>query len=143
MPALYELLARLLGTKPIRVNLALDAFTFSCGDTTVHLRPLVWLEHAGPTARILAVGYDAPPAGGIAVDLTSSHNAAISLAMRQRALEALLGVGFKKLAGTATFQRPEVVVRNDSILSQGFENEQREALRQAALAAHAVGVRFE
>jgi hypothetical protein len=55
----------------------------------------------------------------------------------------MLVVGFKKLAGTGTFQRPEVVFRNDGILSRGFENQQREALRQAALAAHAAGARFE
>ncbi len=70
MLSVYELLARLLGTQPIHVSLAADVFTFLCRDTTVHIRPLVWVEHAGPAGRVLAVGDEPPPADGMAVDLT-------------------------------------------------------------------------
>jgi hypothetical protein len=71
------------------------------------------------------------------------RDGAISGAARQKALEAMLAVGFRKLAVTGTFQRPEVVFCNDGVLSASFNNEQRVALQQAALALGAAGVRFE
>jgi hypothetical protein len=143
LPSVYEWLARLLGTQPIHVSLAAEVFRFSCGDSRVHIRPLVWVAHAGPAGRIVAVGDEPPPAGGIAVDLISSQDPTISLALRQKALEAVLFVGFKKLGGTGSIQRPEIIFHNDNVLAPRFENKQREALRQAALAARAFGTRFE
>ncbi len=139
----YEFLARLLGTKPIHVTLTSDAFTFSCGDTRFHVRPQVWFDHTGSSGKVLAVGDQPPPAGAVAVEVTSPQVLAISREVRQKALEAVLFLGFKALAHTGTFQRPEIIFHSDSVLARGFDGQQREALRQAASVARAFGSRFE
>jgi hypothetical protein len=140
---LYEFLARLLGTKPIHVNLSADAFTFSSGETRVRLRPLVWLEHDAPTAPIVAIGNNSPPPGAIAVDLASSQVIRLPSSLRQRALEAVLFQGLKRLAHTGTIQRPEIIFHGDSVLAPAFDSHQRDALQQAASRARAFGIRFE
>ncbi len=143
MASLYEFFARLLGTKPIHVSLAADAFTFSRGDTRVQIRPLVWLEHEGATARIVAIGDKPPPPGAIAVDLASSRVVRLPSPLRQRALEAVLFQGLKSLSHQGTIQRPEIIFHGDSILAPAFDSQQRDALEQAASRARAFGTRFE
>jgi hypothetical protein len=136
----YELLARLIGTQPIHVSLAADAFTFSCGDIRFHVRPQVWLDRAG---TIVATGEQQSQAGLEPLNVTSAHVGVIPPAIRQKTLEAILSLGFKALAPVATIQRPEVVFHNDAVLAVVFDGRQREALRQAASAAGAFGIRFE
>jgi len=139
----YEFLARLIGTKPIHVTLASDAFTFSRGDTRFHVRPQVWLDRVGPSGAIVAIGDQPPPAGAEPLDVTSARVAVMAPGVRQKALEAVLFLGFKALQHPGTFQRPEVVFHNDALLAVPFDGQQREALRQAASAARAFASRFE
>jgi hypothetical protein len=135
----HELLARFLGTKPIHVSLAADAFTFSCGDIRFHVTPQVWLDRAG---TIVATGDQPSQAGVEPLNVTSAHGGVIPSAVRQKILEAILSLGFKALAPLATIQRPEVVFHNDAVLAAWFEGRQREALRQAVAATGGAGSRF-
>jgi hypothetical protein len=140
--SLYEWLAWLIGTQPINVDLASDAFTFSRRDTRVNVRPVVWVEDFGQSSKIVAVGDEAPPAGAVRVDISSPLAVTLSSELRQRALEAVLIVGLKSLAHTGTFQRPEIIFHNDILLARGFDDEQRRALTQACVRARAFGTRF-
>jgi hypothetical protein len=142
VPSIYDFLARLLGTKPIRVRLASDAFTFRCGHSQSHVRPVVWCASAGPP-KILAIGDDAPLHGAMLVELSSPQALALPLHVRKQGLTAVLARGFRGLGAEATIQRPEIIFENDTVLAAVFEGEQREALRKAALATGAIGSRFE
>ena len=143
MPTPYEKLAWVLGTKPVEINFAEDAFTFSCGDATIRVTPIVWLEQSDCAAQVVAVGDDPPQSPANPVYLTSAQIDTLPVATRQKALESLLDVGMRQLPSGRRLQRPVIVFRNDNILAHAFENEQREALRQVASAALAVEVRFE
>lgn len=142
-PLLYAVFAKLLGTTPIHVRLAADAFTFSRGETRVHVRPLAWFDGADSSRKVVAVGDQPPPPRAFAVDLTSADALAFPAEVCQAALEAVLFFGLKALAQTGTFQRPEIVFQNDGVLAKTFGNEQRQALSNAVSAAHAFGSRFE
>lgn len=139
--AFYELLAKLLGTKPIRVHLTSDTFIFRCGLTESHVRPVVWC--AADSTTVLSVGDEAPPAGGLPVHLASSEAFALPFRVRQQALRAALARGFKTLQSEAAIQRPEIIFHNDDVLATAFEGQQRESLRLASLGLGAQGVRFE
>lgn len=143
MPSAYEFLARIFGTKPIRIRLAAEAFVFSQGESRNQIRPIVWFEPAASSGRIVAVGDQSPPANAVAVHLLADGIAAIPVAQRERALEALLRFGIRTLRnpGTIAVQRPEVIFENDKLLAAAFEHKQREALTRAV--DWAFGCRFE
>jgi hypothetical protein len=143
VPSAYEFLARIFGTKPIRIRLAPDAFVFSQGESRNRIRPIVWFEPAASSGPILAVGDQSPPPNAVAVDLAADGIAAIPVAQRERALEAVLRFGVKSLRNPATIavQRPEVIFENDELLAAAFDHKQREALINAV--GWAFGCRFE
>lgn len=141
--AFYELLAKLLGTKPIRVHLTSDTFIFRCGLTESHVRPVVWCAAAAASTTVLSVGDEAPPAGGLPVHLPSSEALALPFRVRQQALRAALARGFKTLQAEATIHRPEIIFHNDDVLATAFEGQQTESLRQASMRLGAQGVRFQ
>jgi hypothetical protein len=133
--SLYEFLARPIGTKPIYVSLAVDAFTFSVGEARFHVKPQVWLNRVGPSTTIVATGDQLPPAGAELLQVMSPKALAVPPDVRQKALEAILFQGLKALAHAGTVQRPEIVFHNDAVLAGGFDCQQREALSKAASAA--------
>jgi hypothetical protein len=142
LASFYEPLARILNTKPIHVRIARDAFTFRCGDTEFHLRPLVWWSSADPKGKVLAVDGEPVPPAAVPLDLCAPDTLAVSMEVRQRALQAVLAYGFKRMSPEATFQRPVVVFEADVALAHPFEGQQREALRRAASAVGAFGSEF-
>ncbi len=141
--SLYDLLARVLGTRPIYVRLAPEAFLFACGDVQTHVRPVVWFDGVGASAKIVALGDQPPPAGAVPMDLAASPVETVPLALRQNGLNALIRFGLKSLGGTGTIQRPVVVFQNDAILARAFGNDQRRALAEAAAANKLAGTRFQ
>jgi hypothetical protein len=140
--SVYEWVARLLGTQPIRVRIATDAFTFHCGNSVCHVRPVVWCSDTGSAGKVLALGDEPPPPGALPVNLTSGQALHLPTKLRGEALKAVLARGFRGLGGEGTFQRPEVIFENDAVLTDAFGGQQRDALRQAASSAGAFGSRF-
>ena len=132
MISAYDLLARLLGTKPIHVTLGADVFTFMSGNTRSHVRARVWVQRQdGGNERIIAVGDEQPLGDASLIDLASAHLHGMSPDLRVKALTAVLNRGFKGLASEATIQTPEIVFHNDEAIAEAFANHQRDALRQA------------
>jgi hypothetical protein len=146
MPSAFELLARICGTRHIRIRLASDVFAFSQGESRSQIRPVVWFERADASWRIVAVGDQPPPtpSTAVAVDLVADRTGTVPV-IRERGLGAVLRFGIRSLPNPARIpvQRPEVVFEDDEFLAPAFSNEQRHALTRAVTAAGAVGCRFE